>query len=91
MTDDEILFWLVLGAGVFLFLAAKKPASSSAPGATTLPGIPGTGATNQPPSILGTGAGNPVCMTDAGTIVPMNPDGSCPAGSTLTIAVDVVS
>lgn len=103
MTDEETILWLAIGAAVFLFLAStKKPTGGGSGGSGSgLPGSGGpggSGTTTGPswqwtppffPPAPGEPAGQPVCMDNAGNVVPANPDGSCPMGSTLTIAVDV--
>lgn len=94
MESEELLVLAGVGILLYFLLQQKKKDQAQPPGtnpaATTWPGTPGpqSGA-GQPPAPVGAGVNQPVCMTDAGDIVPMNADGSCPYGSTLTIAVDV--
>lgn len=105
MKDEELLLLVAGGVILYFLWASQKktaPQSNLAPGATMpgsspfgtggLPGIPSSTSTgaDTPPSPMQSGINQISCVNDVtGEVVPANPDGSCPAGSTLTLAIDV--
>lgn len=70
------------GSGTGTGTGAQGPLDT---GTGNLPAAPST-----LPSAAGSAAGMPVCINDTtGAVDAFNADGSCPAGSTLTLAVNV--